>query len=80
VFFEVVVVIHLLAAAVWMGGSVALVFAGVPAIRVLVSAVKERSGPLSLLSGFVLAEANGKPTAQAETILRDGAALPLAGS
>jgi uncharacterized membrane protein len=32
---EVVVIIHLLAAAVWMGGSVALVFAGVPAIRVL---------------------------------------------
>jgi uncharacterized membrane protein len=32
---EVIVIIHLLAAAVWMGGSVALVFAGVPAIRVL---------------------------------------------
>jgi len=29
------VIIHLLAAAVWMGGSVALVFAGVPAIRIL---------------------------------------------
>jgi putative copper export protein len=32
---EVLVVVHLLAAAVWVGGSVALVFAGVPAIRVL---------------------------------------------
>jgi tRNA1(Val) A37 N6-methylase TrmN6 len=53
---------------------------GAPAIRVLASAVKERSGPLSLLSGFVLADANGRPTAQAETVLRDGAALPLAGS
>ena len=28
-------IIHLLAACVWVGGSVALVFAGVPAIRVL---------------------------------------------
>jgi tRNA1(Val) A37 N6-methylase TrmN6 len=53
---------------------------GVPAIRVLVSAIKERSGPLTHLPGFVLAEANGKPTAQAETVLRDGAALPLTGS
>jgi uncharacterized membrane protein len=32
---NVIVIIHLLAAAVWVGGSVALVFAGVPAIRVL---------------------------------------------
>jgi uncharacterized membrane protein len=32
---EVVVIIHLLAAAIWVGGSVTLVFAGVPAIRVL---------------------------------------------
>jgi uncharacterized membrane protein len=32
---NVVVIIHLLAACVWVGGSVALVFAGVPAIRVL---------------------------------------------
>jgi uncharacterized membrane protein len=32
---EVVVIVHLLAAAVWLGGSIALVFAGVPAIRVL---------------------------------------------
>ena len=32
---QVFVIVHLLAAAVWVGGSVALVFAGVPAIRVL---------------------------------------------
>ncbi|HWE82108.1 MAG TPA: hypothetical protein VG265_10685 [Gaiellaceae bacterium] len=32
---EFVVIVHLLAAAVWLGGSIALVFAGVPAIRVL---------------------------------------------
>jgi uncharacterized membrane protein len=32
---EVLVIVHLLAATVWVGGSVALVFVGVPAIRVL---------------------------------------------
>ncbi len=32
---SVLVAVHLLAAAVWVGGSTALVFAGVPAIRVL---------------------------------------------
>ena len=32
---EVIVIVHLLAAAIWLGGSVALVVAGVPAIRVL---------------------------------------------
>ena len=32
---DVVVVVHLLAAMVWVGGSVALVFVGVPAIRAL---------------------------------------------
>ena len=32
---EIVVIVHLLAAMVWVGGSVALVFAGVPAIRTL---------------------------------------------
>ena len=31
----VLVAVHLLAAAVWVGGSTALIFAGVPAIRVL---------------------------------------------
>jgi uncharacterized membrane protein len=32
---EVVVIIHLLAATIWVGGSIVLVFAGVPAIRTL---------------------------------------------
>ena len=32
---EVIVIVHLLAAIVWVGGSIALVFVGVPAIRVL---------------------------------------------
>jgi uncharacterized membrane protein len=32
---EVIVIIHLLAATVWVGGSIALVFVGVPAIREL---------------------------------------------
>ena len=53
---------------------------GVAAIRVLVRAVNDRSGPLALLPGFVLADAEGKPTAQAEAVLREGAVLPLSGS
>ena len=53
---------------------------GVPAIRVLVRAVNDRSGPLALLPGFVLADAAGTPTAQAEAVLREGAVLPLSGS
>jgi tRNA1(Val) A37 N6-methylase TrmN6 len=51
--------------------------AGGPAIRVLVRAVKDRSAPLTLLSGFALADADGKPTIAAENVLRDCAALPL---
>jgi tRNA1(Val) A37 N6-methylase TrmN6 len=51
--------------------------AGGPAIRVLVRAVKDRSGPLTLLPSFLLADAGGKPTVAAETTLRDCAALPL---
>ena len=50
---------------------------GRPAIRVLVRAVKDRNGPLALLPGFVLADADGKPSRQAEAVLRDGAALTL---
>ncbi|MGB7254055.1 MAG: methyltransferase, partial [Xanthobacteraceae bacterium] len=50
---------------------------GVAAIRVLVRATKGRDGPLSLLPGFVLADADGKPSAAAEAVLRDGAVLPF---
>lgn len=53
---------------------------GMPAIRVLACATKDRSGPLSLLPGLVLADADGKPSRQAEAVLRGGATLPLAGS
>jgi tRNA1(Val) A37 N6-methylase TrmN6 len=49
-----------------------------PAIRVLVSAVKASRAPLALLPGLVLADADGRPTAQAEAVLRHGAALPFA--
>lgn len=48
------------------------------AIRVLVRAAKGSRGPLSLLPGLTLADAAGRPTAQAETVLREGASLPLA--
>ena len=48
-----------------------------PAIRVLVRAIKDRSGALALLPSFVLADANGKPSRQAEAVLRDGDALTL---
>jgi tRNA1(Val) A37 N6-methylase TrmN6 len=49
-----------------------------PAIRVLVRAGKASRAPLTLLPGFVLTDEAGKPTAQAEAVLRAGAVLPLA--
>ena len=52
---------------------------GAPAIRVLARAVKASRAPVSLLPGFILADAAGKPTAEAEAVLRGGALLPLAG-
>lgn len=51
---------------------------GAPAIRVVVRAVKANSSPLSLLPGIFLNDAAGKPTAEAEAVLRDAAVLPLA--
>jgi tRNA1(Val) A37 N6-methylase TrmN6 len=48
-----------------------------PAIRVLVRATKASRAPLALLPGFILNDAAGRPTAQAEAVLRAGAALPL---
>lgn len=50
---------------------------GEPAIRVLARAVKARRAPLRLLPGFLLAEADGRPTAQAEAVLRGGAQLNI---
>jgi tRNA1(Val) A37 N6-methylase TrmN6 len=53
---------------------------GAPAIRVLIRAVKESRTPLSLLPGLILADESGRPSAQAEAVLREGAVLPLAGN
>jgi tRNA1(Val) A37 N6-methylase TrmN6 len=52
---------------------------GALAIRVLVRAGKASRAPLSLLPGFTLADTAGKPTAEAEAVLRGNAVLPLAG-
>jgi tRNA1(Val) A37 N6-methylase TrmN6 len=51
---------------------------GAAAIRVLARAVKGSRAPLALLPGLVLTNAGGKPSVEAEAILREGAALPLA--
>jgi tRNA1(Val) A37 N6-methylase TrmN6 len=53
---------------------------GAPAIRVLVRATKGNRAPLVLLPGFLLADADGKPTAAAEAVLRKGEALSLTGN
>jgi tRNA1(Val) A37 N6-methylase TrmN6 len=52
--------------------------AGEPAIRVLVRAAKASRAPLALLPGLVLADGSGRPTPEAEAVLRGGAALALA--
>ncbi len=49
-----------------------------PAIRVLVRAVKASRAPLALLPGLLLADEAGRPTDEAEAVLREGALLPLA--
>lgn len=48
-----------------------------PAIRLLIGAVKGRRTPPRLLPGFILADAKGRPTPEAEQVLREAAALPL---
>jgi tRNA1(Val) A37 N6-methylase TrmN6 len=47
------------------------------AIRILVRATKASRAPLVLLPGLVLNDRSGRPTAQAESVLRGAAALPL---
>lgn len=47
-----------------------------PAGRILVRAVKGSRGPMMLLPGLILHEPDGRPSAAAEAVLRDGAALP----
>jgi len=49
------------------------------AIRVLVRAVRASRTPLALLPGLFLADQEGRPTPEAEAVLRQGALLPLAG-
>ena len=53
---------------------------GAAAIRVLVRATKGSRAPLVLLPGFLLADADSKPTAAAAAILRKGEALSLTGN
>lgn len=50
---------------------------GAAAIRLLVRAVKGARAPLAVLPGLVLHEDDGTPTAAAEAVLRNAAALPF---
>jgi tRNA1(Val) A37 N6-methylase TrmN6 len=50
---------------------------GAHAIRVLVAATKASRAPFALRMGLVLANADGTPSADAEAVLRHGAALEL---
>ena len=52
--------------------------AGAPAIRVLVRARKGSRAPLALWPGLMLNDETGRPTAEAEAVLRGANALPLA--
>lgn len=49
-----------------------------PAIRVLIRAAKGSRAPLKILPGLTLNDEAGRPTPDAEAVLRAGAALPLA--
>ncbi|WP_371348388.1 tRNA1(Val) (adenine(37)-N6)-methyltransferase [Ancylobacter sp. IITR112] len=48
---------------------------GAPAHRLLIGAVKGRRTPPAFLPGLVLAEADGRPSAAAEQVLREGRAI-----
>jgi len=52
---------------------------GRPAIRVLVRALKGGEGDPTQLPPLVLNDAEGRPSAEAEAVLRHGGTLPLAG-
>jgi tRNA1(Val) A37 N6-methylase TrmN6 len=52
--------------------------AGEAAIRILARATKASRAPLNVLPGIVLNDAAGRPTAEAEAVLRAGRPLPLA--
>jgi len=47
------------------------------AIRIIVRAVKASRAPLTLLPGLTLEGRGGKPSVEAEAVLRDAAALPM---
>jgi tRNA1(Val) A37 N6-methylase TrmN6 len=51
---------------------------GAAAIRILLCAAKGSAAPSSLLPGLLLNRDDGQPSAEAEAVLREGAALPLA--
>ena len=51
---------------------------GAPAIRVLVRAAKQSRAPLTIYPGLVLNDADGRPTAGADAILRGKSVLPFA--
>ena len=51
--------------------------AGQPAIRVLLRACKGSGAPLQILPGLALNDEAGRPTAEAEAVLRGANALPL---
>jgi tRNA1(Val) A37 N6-methylase TrmN6 len=51
---------------------------GAPAIRILLRAAKGRQSPLGMLPGLVLNDEEGRPSADAEAVLRGGGELPLA--
>jgi tRNA1(Val) A37 N6-methylase TrmN6 len=49
-----------------------------PAIRIIVRAVKGSRAPLVLLPGLTLNDAHGRPSVEAEAVLREANTLPLA--
>ena len=58
-------------------GVAALAAGGAPASRVILHARKGSRGGLRLLQGLILHEADGRYTAKAEAVLRQGEALEL---
>jgi tRNA1(Val) A37 N6-methylase TrmN6 len=50
---------------------------GAAAIRILMCATKGSAAPPSLLPGLVLNRDDGRPSAEAEAVLREGGSLPL---
>ena len=63
------------------GGTAVLPVHGKPgrsAIRILLRAVKASRAPLELVPGLVLNDGSGRPTPEAQAVLRDGAPLSLA--